>query len=127
LKKISDAVISRSRPAGGHLFEGAVHGTCAGLTPVDIIHPDLATIRGILETKKIGDEAQELGVAMAMHFAGTPISCMANVHCAAATENFLVMENHSVDVPWWGDLANGIEKPIVNKGFVTVPNDPGWE
>ena len=67
----------------------------------------------------------ELGVPMAMHFAGTPVSCMANVHCAAATENFLVMENHSVDVPWWSDLVEGIEKPIVNKGFITVPDKPG--
>jgi L-alanine-DL-glutamate epimerase-like enolase superfamily enzyme len=92
---------------------------------VDIIHPDLATSGGILETKKIGDAAQEYGVPMAMHFAGSPISCMANVHCAAATENFLVLENHSVDVPWWDDLVNGIEKPIVNKGFVAVPNKPG--
>jgi len=92
---------------------------------VDIIHPDLATAGGILETKKIGDAAQELGVPMAMHFAGTPVSCMANVHCAAATENFLVMENHSVEVPWWGDLVEGVEKPIVNRGFITVPNKPG--
>jgi L-alanine-DL-glutamate epimerase-like enolase superfamily enzyme len=92
---------------------------------VDIIHPDLATSGGILETKKIGDAAQELGVPMAMHFAGTPVSCMANVHCAAATENFLVMENHSVDVPWWGDLVEGVSKPIVSKGFITVPNSPG--
>jgi L-alanine-DL-glutamate epimerase-like enolase superfamily enzyme len=92
---------------------------------VDIIHPDLATSGGILETKKIGDGAQEYGVAMAMHFAGTPVSCMANVHCAAATENFLVLENHSVDVPWWGDLVEGIEKPIVNKGYITVPDKPG--
>ena len=30
---------------------------------VDIIHPDLATSGGILETKKIGDMAQEYGVA----------------------------------------------------------------
>jgi L-alanine-DL-glutamate epimerase-like enolase superfamily enzyme len=92
---------------------------------VDLIHPDLATSGGILETKKIGDGAQEYGVPMAMHFAGSPVSCMANVHCAAATENFLVMENHSVDVPWWGDLVDGIEKPIVNKGFITVPDKPG--
>jgi L-alanine-DL-glutamate epimerase-like enolase superfamily enzyme len=92
---------------------------------VDIIHPDLATSGGILETKKIGDAAQEFGVPMAMHFAGTPVSCMANVHCAAATENFLVMENHSVDVPWWSDLVDGVEKPIVNKGFITVPDKPG--
>ena len=92
---------------------------------VDIIHPDLATSGGILETKKIGDGAQEYGVAMAMHFAGTPVSCMANVHCAAATENFLVLENHSVDVPWWNDLVEGVEKPIINKGFITVPDKPG--
>ena len=92
---------------------------------VDIIHPDLATAGGILETKKIGDAAQELGVPMAMHFAGSPVSCMANVHCAAATQNFLVMENHSVDVPWWSDLVDGVEKPIVNKGFITVPDKPG--
>jgi L-alanine-DL-glutamate epimerase-like enolase superfamily enzyme len=92
---------------------------------VDMIHPDLATSGGILETKKIGDAAQEFGVPMAMHFAGTPVSCMANVHCAAATENFLTLENHSVDVPWWADLVDGIEKPIINKGFITVPDKPG--
>jgi L-alanine-DL-glutamate epimerase-like enolase superfamily enzyme len=92
---------------------------------VDIIHPDLATSGGILETKKIGDAAQEFGVPMAMHFAGTPVSCMANVHCAAATENFLVLENHSFDVPWWEDLVDGVEEPIVNKGFITVPEKPG--
>ena len=92
---------------------------------VDILHPDLATSGGILETKKIGDAIQEYGVPMAMHFAGSPVSCMANVHCAAATENFLVLENHSVDVPWWSDLVEGVEKPIVNRGFVTVPDKPG--
>ena len=92
---------------------------------VDILHPDLATAGGILETKKIGDGIEEYGVAMAMHFAGSPVSCMASVHCAAATENFLVLENHSVDVPWWSDLVDGVEKPIVNHGFITVPEKPG--
>jgi len=89
------------------------------------IHPDLATSGGILETKKIGDAAQQYGVSMAMHFAGTPVSCMASVHCAAATENFLALENHSIDVPWWGDLVEGVEKPIVNRGYIKVPDGPG--
>ena len=89
------------------------------------IHPDLATSGGILETKKIGDAAQEYGVPMAMHFAGTPVSCMANVHCAAATENFLVLENHSLDVPWWDDLVEGVEKPLVDRGYIKVPDKPG--
>jgi len=92
---------------------------------VDVIHPDLATSGGIMETKKIGDLAQEFGVPMAMHFAGTPVSFMANVHCAAATENFYVLEHHSVDVPWWEDMVTGIPKPIVKDGYVTVPDAPG--
>jgi len=92
---------------------------------VDIIHPDLATSGGILETKKIGDMAQQYGVPMAMHFAGTPVSCMASVHCAAATENFMVLENHSVDVPWWDSLVEGVEKPILNRGYIKVPDKPG--
>jgi L-alanine-DL-glutamate epimerase-like enolase superfamily enzyme len=69
--------------------------------------------------------AWEYGVPMAMHFAGTPVSCMANVHCAAATLNFLALENHSLDVPWWSDMVEGVEKPIVNHGFITVPDKPG--
>ncbi len=79
---------------------------------VDMIHPDLASSGGLLETKKIGDYAMEHGVAMAMHFAGTPVSFMANVHCATATENFISLEHHSVDVPWWEDLVTGDEAPL---------------
>lgn len=91
---------------------------------VDMIHPDLATSGGLLETKKIGDMAQEYGVAMPMHFAGTPITFMANIHCAAATENFVALEHHSVEVPWWEDLVNG-PKPLFSKGFANVPDAPG--
>ena len=87
---------------------------------VDIIHPDLLTTGGILETKKIGDMAQEYGVPMALHCAHTPIGALASAHVAAATENFLVLENHAVDVPYWSDLVDGVEKPIVNKGYITV-------
>ena len=92
---------------------------------VDMIQPDLATAGGILETKKIGDYAEEHGVAMAMHFAGSPISFMANVHCAAATRNFIALEHHSVDVHWWEDLVTGVDKPINKDGYAVVPDTPG--
>jgi L-alanine-DL-glutamate epimerase-like enolase superfamily enzyme len=90
---------------------------------VDMIHPDLATAGGLLETKKIGDYAMERGIGMAMHFAGTPISFMANVHCAAATENVIALEHHSLDVPWWGELVT--PTPVIEKGFAIVPDRPG--
>jgi L-alanine-DL-glutamate epimerase-like enolase superfamily enzyme len=92
---------------------------------VDMVHPDLATAGGIMETKKIGDYAEQHGIAMAMHFAGTPVSFMANVHCAAATENFVALEHHSVDVDWWEDMVTGIEKPLHVDGFARVPEGPG--
>jgi L-alanine-DL-glutamate epimerase-like enolase superfamily enzyme len=92
---------------------------------VDMIHPDLATAGGIMETKKIGDYAEQHGIAMAMHFAGTPVSFMANLHCASATENFVALEHHSVDVEWWEDLVTGIDKPLHADGFARVPQGPG--
>ena len=91
---------------------------------VDMIHPDLASSGGLLETKKIGDYAEEKGIPMAMHFAGSPICMMANIHCAAATENFVALEHHGVDVDGWEDIVTGL-KPIVDKGFVKVPDAPG--
>ena len=92
---------------------------------VAVIHPDLLTSGGILETKKIGDAAGDHGVAMAIHMAESPIAAMAAAHVAVATENFLALEQHSVDVPWWDDIAVGLPKPIVQAGFIHVPDKPG--
>jgi L-alanine-DL-glutamate epimerase-like enolase superfamily enzyme len=92
---------------------------------VNIIHPDLATSGGILETKRIGDYAQEHGISMAMHMAGTPISTMASVHCAAATENFIALEHHFNDAPFWDDFVGGVPKPIIQRGYIPVPEGPG--
>ncbi len=92
---------------------------------VSVVHPDVLTSGGILENKKIGDLAQEHGVAMAVHMAESPIACLAAVHSVAATENFMALEFHSVDVPWWNDIANGIANPLIKDGFITVPERPG--
>lgn len=94
---------------------------------VDVIQPDLATAGGLLETKKIGDYAEENGVAMALHMAGSPVCFMANVHCAAATQNFLALEHHSVDVTWWENLVKMTGKqPMITNGYANVPLDaPG--
>src|SRR6266511_2164826 len=92
---------------------------------VNIIHPDLATSGGIVETKKIGDMAQDHGISMALHMAGTPISTMASVHCAAATENFIALEHHFTEVPFWNDFIEGVPKPIIQDGYIRVPDAPG--
>ena len=92
---------------------------------VSIIHPDILSSGGIYETKKIGDYAEECGVAMALHMAETPVACLAAVHVAASTNNFLGLEFHSNDVDWWSDMVKDTEKPRIVDGFMAVPEKPG--
>ena len=92
---------------------------------VDMVHPDPVSAGGYLETKRIGDFAEENGVAMALHHASSPVSFMGCVHTAAATENFVALEHHSVDKTWWEDLVTGPDKPLVKNGYVRVPEKPG--
>jgi L-alanine-DL-glutamate epimerase-like enolase superfamily enzyme len=124
LKEITDASPTPTL-TGEDIYQISDFETLCTKHVVDKIHPDLSTSGGILQTHKIGDMAFKNGVPMAMHFAGTPVACMANVHCAAATRNFLALESHSLDVPFWQDLVNGIEKPIINRGYIKVPDTPG--
>ncbi|SFE39456.1 Mandelate racemase / muconate lactonizing enzyme, N-terminal domain [Paenibacillus algorifonticola] len=94
---------------------------------VSVIHPDVLTTGGILETKKIGDMAQDYGAAMAIHMAESPIACLAAAHVAAATENFLALEYHSCEVPWWDDIIISSKLPnkLVQDGFITISDAPG--
>jgi L-alanine-DL-glutamate epimerase-like enolase superfamily enzyme len=85
---------------------------------VDVVHPDIETSGGLLETKRIADCAEAGGIQVAMHHAGSPIGAFAGYHCAAAFgNNFLAMENHALDMPWWQDMVTGVPKPIIDKGL----------
>ena len=92
---------------------------------VDIIHPDLLTSGGMLETKKIADHAERYGIPTALHFAGSPIAFMANIHTAAAIPSFVSMENHAVGLPFWKGLVTGLDDPLMVDGYVKVPDKPG--
>jgi len=92
---------------------------------VDIIHPDLLTSGGMLETKKIADYAERYGLPTALHFAGSPIAFMANLHCAAAIPSFVALENHALDLPFWKDLVTGLPENLIEEGYVRVPRKPG--
>lgn len=94
---------------------------------VSVIHPDILTVGGVLELKKVGDMAEDYGVAMAIHMAETPVSALAAAHVAAATQNFLALEFHSVDVPWWEKLVRrSVSGPIVDHGYIILPDLPGF-
>jgi L-alanine-DL-glutamate epimerase-like enolase superfamily enzyme len=92
---------------------------------VSVIYPDILSSGDIRENKKIGDMAQDHGVAKAVHVAELPIACMTAVHSVATTENFVALENHSIDVPWWNEIVSGLPSLIVQDGFIQVPDTPG--
>jgi L-alanine-DL-glutamate epimerase-like enolase superfamily enzyme len=93
---------------------------------LSVIHPDVLTAGGILETKKISDLAALYGAAMCIHMAESPIGCLAAVHTAAACENFTALEFHSVDIAQWNNIYEGnLPKPLVQNGHIKVPDTPG--
>ena len=94
---------------------------------ISVAHPDLATSGGIIETKRIADYCRDAGIGVALHQAGSPVVAMANAHSAMAMENFIALEMHSVDNPWWNDLVDlvGQEGDVIKDGYVTVTDAPG--
>ena len=92
---------------------------------VQVIHPDMLTIGGFGEMKKVANLCDKYGVAMAIHMAESPIGCMAAIHAAAAIQNVLAVEFHSTDCPEWNNIALGIDNPLIVDGFARVPDAPG--
>jgi galactonate dehydratase len=90
----------------------------------DIVQPDICLAGGVLELKKIAGMAEAHYVVVAPHNPMGPLATMVNVHFAASTPNFLVLEYHPDDTSPRKDL---IKDPILVKdGYLPIPDKPGW-
>lgn len=88
-----------------------------------IIAPDIPKMGGLLEAKKVADHADTYYIPLAPHNVASPIGTVAAAHVCAAMGNFLVMEFHAHDVPWWSDLVDG--DPPITQGFIHLGDAPG--
>ena len=88
-----------------------------------IIAPDIPKMGGLLEAKKVADHADLYYIPIAPHNVASPIGTVASAHVCAAMNNFLVMEFHAHDVPWWDDLVEG--EPSIRDGFIHLNDRPG--
>jgi galactonate dehydratase len=90
----------------------------------DVIQPDITTVGGILEARKIAAWAESHYVQVAPHNVGGPISTAAALHLAACTPNFKIQEH-------FNDFAEAQVKlaapgnPEVVDGCFAVPGAPG--
>ncbi len=92
---------------------------------VSVVHPDLLTVGGVSEMKKLGYMCDRYGVALAIHMAESPIAFLAAVHVAAALKDVVAVEFHSADHPEWFKLVKGLPENLIENGFVKVPDAPG--
>lgn len=90
----------------------------------DIVQPDVCIAGGILELKKIAAMADAHYVVVAPHNPMGPLATIINVHFAASTPNFLILEYTPDDRSPRKDL---VKDPILVKdGYLPIPDKPGW-
>ncbi len=90
----------------------------------DIIQPDVCICGGLMEMRKIAALAEAHDVVVAPHNPMGPVATAVNVHFAAATTNFLVLEFVPHDT---GRRAEFVQEPWVPKdGYLPLPAKPGW-
>lgn len=92
---------------------------------LDIIAPDFQKTGGLLEGRKIADMADAHYVAVAPHCIASPVGTIASAHVAAAIPNFLALEWHGMSVPFWEDIVIGLDGPVIEDGYLRVPESPG--
>jgi L-alanine-DL-glutamate epimerase-like enolase superfamily enzyme len=92
---------------------------------VDLIHPDVTGCGGLLELRRIAEYADMCQIPMTLHLCNSPVAQVAAIHAAAVMMNFLVLEFHAVECEFWSDLVKGPGRPVVEAGYMSVPDAPG--
>jgi galactonate dehydratase len=94
------------------------------LQAADIVQPDITTVGGLLESKKIAAWADSYYVLVAPHNVGGPISTAAALQFAACTTNFKIQEHfNDFAEPYVKESAPG--NPEVVDGCFPLPTKPG--
>ena len=93
------------------------------LNAMHIAQPDIAHTGGLAEARKIAAAAETAGVGIAPHNPLGPLAGVAALHFDIATPNFVIQEEMSGSVPWYGEVA---ETPIrMVDGAWQIPEAPG--
>jgi galactonate dehydratase len=92
---------------------------------LDFLQPDICVCGGVLTMKKIAAMAEAQYMMVAPHNPMSPLATAINVHFAASTPNFYILEYSAPDS---GARKNVLKEALmVNKdGYVDIPNKPGW-
>ncbi len=123
-KRVADALLTPVA-AGEDLYAFEGFREAIETHAFDIIHPDMLSSGGLLETKRIADHAERHGIPTALHACCSPVGFMANVHLGAAVSSLVAVEHHGLDLPYFRTLVTGLDEGYMNEGYVAVPDKPG--
>ncbi len=112
---------------GENVVKAAGFNDLAREGALDIAAPDVTKCGGLGELKRIAAVCDLYGVPIASHNITSPVGTVAGAHVSAAIPNFVAMEYHAREVPWWDDLVHrtGERGPVLDSGYVDVPEGPG--
>ncbi|HEU5315887.1 MAG TPA: galactonate dehydratase [Chloroflexota bacterium] len=89
----------------------------------DIIQPDVCLMGGLMEMKKVAAIAEASYVVVAPHNPMGPVATAVNVHFAASTPNFTILEYNPDDT---GGRREIVKEPLrVKDGYIELPTAPG--
>jgi L-alanine-DL-glutamate epimerase-like enolase superfamily enzyme len=93
----------------------------------DLVAPDIQKCGGMLEAKRIGELAEMQGIRFAPHNISSPLGTMASSHVCATLPNFVALEFHGSDVPFWNELITrpDVPGPVIQKGRIPLTRAPG--
>ncbi len=92
---------------------------------LSVVTPDLQKVGGLSVAQGIAQFADVHGMPVAPHNISSPVGTLAATHFCASIPNFLALEFHASEVPFWNELVEGLPKPLIQCGFITVPENPG--
>ena len=92
---------------------------------LSIVTPDVQKVGGLAIARSIAQFADAHTMPVAPHNISSPVGTLAAAHLCASIPNFLALEFHASDVPFWNDLVEGLPKPIIQNGFLALPEKAG--
>ena len=114
--------MTESQRSKGGLRSDQVSGLM--LAALDTVRDDLRKVRRSAVVTFIADIADAFYIPIAPHNVSSPLGMMAACHVCAAVPNFLVLEFHGREIPWWSDLCEG-DQPFIRNGWMHVSERPG--
>nr|WP_246023035.1 enolase C-terminal domain-like protein [Halosimplex halophilum] len=86
-----------------------------------------ANCGGLRDFRRIATLCDLEGVPIVAHNIQGPVGTVAAAHAAASVPNFVALEYHAFDVPWFEDLVDrtGEDGDVIEDGQIDLPEGPG--